>query len=65
LGKDLTIGKEYIMLERKQYVARKKHEEKEGKSTCKRNINVEKRHASLYMIGLWVLIDCNDYNLIK
>jgi hypothetical protein len=36
-------------------VARKKHEEKEGKATCRRKINMAHRKASLTMIGLGFL----------
>ena len=38
-------------------MARKQHEEKEGKETCKRKSNVAHRQASLTMIGLGFLIN--------
>jgi hypothetical protein len=43
LRKDLTIGKEYLMLERKKQVARRQYAEKEGNTTCKRKNNVARR----------------------
>jgi hypothetical protein len=36
-------------------VARNKHAEKEGKTTCKRKIHVARRHEILTMIGLGFL----------
>jgi hypothetical protein len=56
LSKGEKCGKEDLMLECKQQVARKKHAEKEGKTTCKRKSNVARRQEILTMIGLGFLI---------
>jgi hypothetical protein len=50
-----NFGREDLMLEHKKKVARKQHAEKEGRTTCKRKINVARRHISLTMIGLGFL----------
>jgi hypothetical protein len=50
------FGKEELMLERKQQVARKQHAKKEGKTTCKRKNNVASRQTSLTEIGLGFFI---------
>jgi hypothetical protein len=55
-GERPIFGKEDLILECKQQVARKKHAEKEGKATCKRKSNVACRKTSLTMIGLGFLI---------